>query len=405
MPADRATQGALAGLRVIDVATLFAGPTIATLMADFGADVIKVEHPRGDGQRNMGWQSGDHGTSLWWKFLGRNKRCVTLDLHKETAQRLFRELIVDADVLIENFRPGTLERWGLGYDDLCAINPHLIMVRVTAFGQNGPYRDRPGFGTMAEAMSGFAHINGFPDGPPTLPPFALADMVAGLFGSSAAMFAVFHRDRQPDRPGQMIDLSIYEPMFWVLGPQASVYDQLGIVAGRRGNRTDFTSPRNMYADSEGRWLALSASTQSVAARVARMIGRPDFLDNDWYSDHTGRLAHQDELDAAIAAWAGERTTAEIMAAAVEFEVAMAPVYSIADIVKDPQYVARETITTIDDEELGPVQIQNVTPRLSHTPGRINHLGPMVGAHNKDLFVDELGHSVEDLKRWKAEGAI
>lgn len=405
MSPDVAGTSALEGLRVIDAATLFAGPVIATLMGDFGADVIKVEHPRGDGQRSMGWQVGGGNVSLWWKFLSRNKRCVTLDLHNHKARDLFRELVAGADVLIENFRPGTLERWGIGYEDLHRLNPHLVMVRVTAFGQDGPYRDRPGFGTIAEAMSGFAHINGHPDGPPTLPPFALADMVAGLFGVSAAMFALRYRDSHAGRPGQMIDLSIFEPMFWVLGPQASVYDQLGLVAQRTGNRTEFTSPRNMYADATGRWVALSASTQSVAERVAQMIGRPDFLHCDWYADHAGRLAHQDELDAAITGWMAARTVEEIVAAAVEHEVAIVPVYSIADIVRDPQYLARETITTIEDEELGAARVQNVTPRLSESPGRIRHLGPGLGAHNKDVFVAELGHSIDDLSQWEAEGAV
>jgi formyl-CoA transferase len=397
------TPGPLKGLRVLDAASLFAGPVIATLLGDFGADVIKIEHPRGDGQRYMGWQK--EGNCLWWTFLGRNKRSVTLDFHKETGQKVLKELVQNADVLIENFRPGTFESWGLGYEDLAAINPHLVMVRVTGFGQTGPYRTRPGFGTLAEAMSGFAHINGHPDGPPTLPPFALGDAVAGLFGTSATMFALHYRDRQPDRPGQYIDLSIYEPLFWILGPQASVYDQLGVIQGRTGNRAPFTSPRNAYKSKDDKWIALSGSTQSTAERVMKMVGAEYIITEDWFRNHEGRLAHQDLLDDLIGKWVAERTAKEVIETADDAEVAMFPVYTIADIFTDPQYLARETITSVDDPRLGPVRLQNVVPKLSRTPGSIRHLGPGLGEHNRDIFLGELGHSEEELLQWSKEGVI
>lgn len=396
-------SGPLKGLRVLDVATLFAGPVIATLLGDFGADVIKVEHPRGDGQRYMGWQK--NGTCLWWTFLGRNKRSVTLDLHKEEARELLLELVRDADVMIENFRPGTLEGWGIGYDKLSEVNPHLVLVRVTAFGQTGPYSNRPGFGTLAEAMSGFAHINGYPDGPPTLPPFALGDAVSGLFGTSAVMFALHHRDSQPDRPGQFIDLSIYEPLFWILGPQASIYDQLGVVQNRTGNRAPFTSPRNSYLSADGTWIALSGSAQSIAERVMRMVGAEHVISEEWFQSHEGRLEHEDLLDEYIGSWVGARSADEVIAAAEKANVAMIPIYSIEDIMKDAQYLARETITSVDDPRLGPVKLQNVIPRLSKTPGSIRHLGPDLGAHNEEVFVGELGHSEEELAALKAKGAM
>lgn len=393
----------LHGLKVIDAATLFAGPLIATLMADFGAEVIKIEHPRGDALRSFGWQKD--GVSLWWALVSRNKRCITLNLGTPRGQQLLKELVADADVLIENFRPGTMERWGLGFSTLQAINPRLIMVRVTGFGQDGPYRHRPGYGTLAEAMSGFAHINGYPDGPPTLPPLALADSVCALFGTFATMFALYHRDVRGSGLGQEIDLSIYEPLFWILGPQALAYDQLGIVQGRTGNRAPFAAPRNAYLTRDGRWVALSASSQSIAERVMRVVGRPELVDEPWFQDHRGRLAHQDELDEIIGAWIGERSTEEVLAAFEEFQAAIAPIYSIADIFLDPQYRARETITTIDDPRLGLVKIQNVVPRLSQTPGRLCHLGPDLGADNRAIYLERLGYQESDLATWHAEGVV
>jgi formyl-CoA transferase len=376
---------------------------IATLMADFGADVVKVEHPRGDAVRSFGWQK--NGVSLWWALMSRNKRCVTLNLSQPRGQELLKRLAADADVLIENFRPGTLERWGLGPDVLRAINQGLIVVRVTGFGQTGPYKDRPGFGTLAEAMSGFAHMTGAPDGPPTLPPLALADSVCALFGTAATMFALYHRLTRGKGAGQVIDLSIFEPFFWILGPQALVYDQLGIVQERTGNRAPFAAPRNAYQAKDGRWLGLSASSQSIAERVMRLVGRPDLAEQPWFRNHAGRVAHQDELDAIIGAWIGERGGDEVIRAFEQFEAAIAPIYSIADIFLDPQYQARETITTVDDSRLGPTKIQNVVPRLSETPGRIDHLGPELGAHNRDVFVGELGYAESDLAAWKEAGEI
>lgn len=393
----------LAGLRVLDVATLFAGPVIATLLADFGADVIKVEHPRGDALRTFGWQK--NGLSLWWALISRNKRCVTLNLGRPRGQDLLKQLVADADVLIENFRPGTMERWGLGYDDLKAVNPRLIMVRVTGFGQDGPYRDRPGFGTLAEAMSGFAHINGYPDGPPTLPPLALADSVCALFGTLATMFALYHRDAKGDNTGQVIDLSIYEPLFWILGPQALAYDQLGIVQGRTGNRAPFAAPRNAYQAKDGSWLALSASSQSIAERVMRLVGREDLIAAPWFQGHGGRVEHADELDEVIGAWIGERSSEEVLQTFAEFQAAIAPIYSIAEIFRDPQYRARGTITTVDDPRLGPVKIQNVVPRLSKTPGRLRHLGPELGEHNREVYVETLGYDESELAAWRVDGII
>ena len=400
--ADSHPPGPLSGLRVIDCGVLFAGPVIGTLLADFGADVIKVEHPRGDSLRTLGWQK--NGVSLWWAFVSRNKRLVSINLSSAEGASLLKELVATADVLIESFRPGTFERWGLGPDVLQAINPRLVIVRTSGFGQTGPYSRRPGFGTVAESISGYAHINGQPDGPPTLPPFALGDGIASLFGTFATMFAIYHRDTH-GAPGQVIDLAIYEPLFWILGPQSLVYDQLGIIPGRTGSRTEWTAPRNAYQASDGRWFGLSASSQSIAERVMNLIGHGEVAKEPWFADHTGRIAHHLELDRLIGGWIGQHTAAEVMAAFEESEAVIGPIYSIADIFEDPQFLARETITTVEDPVLGKVRIQNAIPRLSATPGRVRHLGGELGAHNQEILGGELGHLDADLARWRASGVI
>ncbi len=391
----------LSDLRVVDCATLFAGPLISTLMADYGADVIKVEHPRGDAMRSMGWSKD--GVSLWWAFASRNKRCVTLNLSRPKGQALLRKLLTDADVFIENFRPGTLERWNLAPGDLLEINPRLVIVRTTGFGQTGPYAQRPGFGTLAEAISGFAYINGWPDRPPALPPFALGDGIAALTGTYATMFALWWRER--GGRGQVIDLSIYEPLFWLLGPQASVYDQLGVIPKRTGNAAPFAAPRNAYRASDGRWLGLSASTQNIAERVMRIVGRPDLIEQPWFADHAGRLEHTDELDALIQAWIGQRTTDEVLAAFEEYEGAIAPIYSIADIFEDAHFRDRDTVTTVPHPQLGPLRMQSVIPRLEETPGRIDHPGAALGEHNADVLGEELGLSAQELAELAADGVI
>ncbi len=389
-------------LRVVDAATLFAGPLISSLLGDYGADVVKVEHPKGDALRLFGWKKDD--VSLWWAVVSRNKRSITVNISDTRGRDIMRQLLATADVFIENFRPGTLERWGLDPEVLLEANPRLVVVRTTGFGQTGPYSGQAGFGTLAEAISGFAYINGWPDGPPTLPPLALADSIAALAGAFATMLALWWRD-QPGGSGQVIDLSIYEPMFWVLGPQALVYDQLGVVQSRTGNSAPFTAPRNTYRSRDGRWLALSAAAQPIAERVMAIVGREDLVHEEWFADNTGRLAHAEELDVIIGDWIAARDADDVLAAFAENDAAIAPVMSIADIVRDPQYLARETVTVVEHPQLGPIKMQNVIPRLLGTPGRIRHAGPSLGEHNREILQGELGIDDATLAELARAGVI
>ncbi len=402
-PASDGPAGPLAGLRVIDAGVLFAGPVIATLLADFGADVIKVEHPRGDALRTLGWKKND--VSLWWAFVSRNKRFTSIDFSKPEGAQLLRELATGADVLIESYRPGTMERWGLGPDVLRALNPRLVMVRTSGFGQTGPYSPRPGFGTVAESISGYAHINGQPDGPPTLPPFALGDGVASLFGTFATMFALYHRD-QHNAPGQVIDLAIYEPLFWLLGPQALVYDQLGYVQGRTGSSTEWTAPRNAYQSSDGKWLGLSASSQSIAERVMRLVGHPEVIDEPWFGDHSGRVEHQKELDRLIGGWIAQHTRAEVQAAFEEQEAVIGPIYSIADIFEDPQYQARDMLLKHSDPQIGSFLGPGIVPKFSRTPGSVRWSGTWdEGSHNHDVYGGLLQLSDDQIAELRREGVV
>ena len=394
-------SAALEGLRVIDAATLFAGPLAAMFLGDFGAEVIKVEHPKGDPVRYHGYQK--NGVPLWWKLIGRNKRAVSLDLGKTQGQEIMLRLLEKADVLIENFRPGTLERWGLGPDVLHAKNPRLVIARVTGFGQIGPYRRRPGFGTLAEAMSGFAAITGEPDGPPTLPPFGLADGIAALATVSAIMFAL--RAREGSGCGQVIDMAIIEPILTLLGPQPTWYDQLGILQERVGNRSVNNAPRNTYRTRDGRWVALSTSSQSIAERVMRLVGHAEVIDEPWFKSGRGRAQHVEELDRMVGSWIAERSLAEVIALFEEAQAAVAPIYDVRDVMADPQFQALDSITTVADEDLGPLKMQNVIFRLSETPGSIRWTGHRIGEDNALVYGELLGIGVERLRELHDKGVI
>ncbi|MGW3664273.1 CaiB/BaiF CoA transferase family protein [Streptomyces sp. NPDC005141] len=393
--------GPLSGLRVLDLATLFAGPLAATMLGDFGAEVVKIEHPtQPDPSRGHG--PSKDGVGLWWKLLGRNKRTITLDLSKRGGRETLLRLAADADVIVENFRPGTLEKWDLGWEELSAANPRLVLARVTGFGQFGPYAHRPGFGTLAEAMSGFAAITGEPDAPPVLPPFGLADSIAGLATAYAVLTALTARDRTGE--GQVIDMAIIEPILTVLGPQPIWYDQLGHVQPRTGNRSANNAPRNTYRTADGYWVAVSTSAQSIAERVMRLVGRPDVIDEPWFATGADRARHADVLDGAVGAWIAERTRDEVLAAFEKAEAAVAPIQDVRDVMTDPQYLALDTVTTVDDPELGPLRMQNVLFRLSATPGAIHWAGRPHGA-DTDAVLTELGLTGPEIEALRAEGAL
>jgi crotonobetainyl-CoA:carnitine CoA-transferase CaiB-like acyl-CoA transferase len=387
VPEDVDTGGPLSGIRVLDLATIFAGPFAAMLLGDYGADVIKVEHPRGDPLRHHGHRKSGQG--LWWKMVSRNKRAITLDLSKTLAQEILLELVARTDVLIENFRPGVMERWKLGYDRLSAVNPGLVMLRTTAFGQFGPYSSRPGFGTLAESMSGFAAMTGEPEAPPTLPPFGLADGISGLAGAFAVMNALYHRDARGGR-GQVIDLAIIEPILSVLGSQATVYDQLGVVPTRTGNRSENNAPRNTYRTRDGRWLAISTSADTIAARVMELVGHPEVISEPWFGSGFERAIHGDMLDDMVGSWIAQRDLDEVIRLFEAAGAAAAPIYNIRDAMADAQYQALETFITVPDEDLGPVKVQNVAFRMLGTPGRVRFLGRRLGQDNESVFRD-LGH--------------
>jgi crotonobetainyl-CoA:carnitine CoA-transferase CaiB-like acyl-CoA transferase len=392
----------LEGVRVIDAATVIGGPGVATRLGDFGADVIKVEHPdAGDTTRHFGWRVG--GVALWWKLLGRNKRPVTLKLSHPRGRELLLRLAEGADVLVESFRPGTLERWGLGPETLLERNPRLVVVRVSGFGQTGPYAHRPGFGTLAEAMSGFAHMSGDPDGPPLLPPVALADEVAALLGAFATMIALYHRDARGGS-GQVIDLALFEGLFGITGPVATAFDRLGLVTGRHGNRLPYVAPRNTYRTVDERWIALSGTSQSIADRILRAIGRGDLITDPRFATNEARVEHVEELDEILGAWIGRHTLQEAMTAFEAQEAAASPIYDIREIFADLQYRSRGTLVRVPDEDLGDVVLPDVQPRLSETPGRVRHAGLSLGAANQEVFGD-LGLSADEIARLQEEGVI
>ncbi|MEO5692985.1 MAG: CoA transferase [Usitatibacter sp.] len=396
-------RGPLHGLRVIDAGNMIAGPLAATQLADFGAEVIKVEIPGlGDSMRH--WTPMKDGQSLWWKVIARNKRLITLTLSKPRAQELFRQLVATADIVIENYRPGTFERWGLGYADLAKINPKLVMVRVSGFGQTGPYAKRGGYGTIAEAFSGIPSFTGFPDRPPTLPGFPMADSVASTFAAMSAMFAIYNRDHGGGI-GQEIDVSLYEPLFRLVESQVIGFDQLGIVKQRQGNRLAEDSPRNTYQTRDGRWIGISASSQKTYERLAHAIGMPELITDPRFLDNASRCTHDVALDTVIAEWFRERDCDDIMALFEKAEVVAGPVLDIRDIFKDPHYLARQNIVSVPDGDFGEVRMQGVTPKFSRTPGEVRHSGGALGADNRAVFIEELGVSEAEFAALQAQGVI
>jgi crotonobetainyl-CoA:carnitine CoA-transferase CaiB-like acyl-CoA transferase len=399
-------QGPLTGLKVLDLSIIVAGGTASSLMADFGAEVVKVERPgTGDPLRN--WGPFANGVSLWWKVHSRNKKSITLNLGTPEGQDLLKRLVVEADVLIEGFRPGAMEKWGLGPDDLLAVNPKLVMLRYSGFGQTGPYKDRPGFGTIAECMSGYIGMTGFPNTSPNLPPIPLADEIAGVFGAMAGMMALYHRDGSgnPNAKGQVVDVSLFEPLFRLCIPHITMFDMLGINRERVGNDFPDAAPRNLYKTGDDRWLGLSATSQNTFESLAKAMGMPDLIDRPEFKDNAARLDNREILNDELQGWLGQRDLQETMDQLIPSGGVVGPVYDAPQIMADPHYLAREDIIDIDDPELGKTKMLGVVPKFSETPGSVQHAGPTVGEHNQHIYSSWLGLPADKLSQLSEEGTI
>lgn len=379
---------ALAGTTVVDISNFLAAPLASMFLADFGADVIKVERP-GAGDEVRRWGEVKNGVGLYYKAVNRGKKSVTADLRTPFGVDVVKRLVAKADILVENYRTGTLEKWGLAPEVLMEINPGLIVLRVTGFGQTGPNRRRPGFGTIAEAYAGYVYISGEPDGPPLLPGFGLADSTTGLMAAYLASIAL-HEKRRSGR-GQVIDLALYETLLTLLGPQVVNYDQLGIIQERAGSRLPFTAPRNIYRTRDGKFISVGGSAQSIFERICQALEIPELPKDPRFVDNRARLKNVDALDDALQQAIGRFERDELMQRFVELEAAISPVNNVEDVVNDEHVRSRENIVALHDDELGaPLRMQNVVGKLSRTPGAIRHTGPRLGEHNREVLVDLLG---------------
>ena len=384
----------LAGVKVIDIASFLAAPLCGMHLADWGADVIKVERP-GSGDEIRYWGESKDGVGLYFKMVNRSKRSVTADMRTPLGVEIVKRLVRDADILLENYRTGTLEKWGIGPDVLTAINPGLIIVRITGYGQTGPYHQRPGFGTIAEAYAGYAYITGFPDRPPLLPAFGLADSTTGLMAAYLASMAL-HEKRRSGK-GQVIDLAIYETLLTLLGPQVVNYDQLGLVQQRSGSRLPFTAPRNTYQTRDGKWVSIGGSAQSIFERICEALGIPEVVKDPRFKDNRERIKNAAALDEVLQKAIINFDQVDLLERLVKFDAAISPVNDIAQIFADPHIQARENIVPVEDEELGSLRMQGVVGKFSRTPGEIRSAGPRLGQHNREILVDMLGFSPDELE--------
>ena len=385
----RAAHGAgpLAGVRVLELGSLIAGPFCSKTLADFGAEVIKVEPP-GDGDPLRRWRRMRNGVSLWWHVQSRNKKSVTVDLRRAEGQEIVRRLARDADIVIENFRPGTMERWGLGYERLSAENPGLIMLRLSGFGQTGPYRDQAGFGAVGESMGGLRYITGYPDRPPVRPNLSIGDSLASLHGVIGAMMALHHRNMNGGRAngkGQVVDVALYEAVFSMLESTLPEFDMYGVVRERSGSNLSGIVPSNTYLSRDGQHVLIAANGDSIFKRLCVAMGRDDLGDDPTLADNAGRAKRAEELDAAIGAWAAKHDAVTLLAILDRAQVPNGKIYSIADIVRDPQYLARNMIRQFTLEDGTPLKLPGIVPKLSETPGDIDWIGPALGAHTDEVL--------------------
>jgi crotonobetainyl-CoA:carnitine CoA-transferase CaiB-like acyl-CoA transferase len=404
-PERPAASGPLVGLRVLEMGSLVAGPFCGRLLGEFGAEVIKVEAPRaGDQLRDWGKRAEGHADSLWWYVHGRNKRCVTLNLKDPRGQDLARRLAAECDVLVENFRPGKMAEWGLDYERLAAHNPGLVYVSISGFGQTGPYRDRVGFGSIAESMGGLRHLTGYPDRPPTRVGLSIGDSLAGIYAALGALMAIHHRDHNGGR-GQLVDVALYEAIFSLLESAVPEYDRLGVVRERKGTRLSGTAPSNTYPTRDGHLIVIGGNNDAIFRRLMRVIGRPELADDPRFLTNQDRLAHVDELDQIIGAWTADGDRDAVLRALGAADVPVGPIYSVADIFEDPHYWARQMLVRVEDERVGAVVVPGVTPKLSATPGGQRWLGPDLGADTGAVLHELLGLGPDELSALHAEGVI
>jgi crotonobetainyl-CoA:carnitine CoA-transferase CaiB-like acyl-CoA transferase len=394
---------ALNGLRVLDLATFVAAPFCCTLLGEFGAEVIKVEQPeRGDDLRRLGTPARP-GLSYWWLVESRNKKSITCNLRDPAGQALVKRLAADTDVLAENFRPGTMERWGLGWDELRAVNRRLVMVRISAFGQTGPYRERPGFGRIAAAMGGLSYLSGYPDRPPVTPGTpTIPDYLAGAVAAFGALVALAHRQRSGE--GQVVDVGLYEPMLRMLDELIPVHAATGYVRERLGSGTEYVVPHNHYRARDGRWLAIACTNDRMFERLATAMGRPELAAE--FPSMAARLERRADLDAIVQTWVGAADGRDVLAQLDGAEVPCGPVASARDLFEDPQIRARENIVTVPSPLGGSLAMVGIVPRLSASPGTVENTGPVaVGAHNEEIYCGRLGLSLDDLRALEARGVI
>lgn len=393
----------LSGIRVLDVATFIAAPYTAAILGEFGAEVIKVEQPSGgDPMRRFGSATARDGDTLVWLSEARNKESVTLDLKHSDGAALFKRLVAVSDVVCENFRPGTLEKWGLGWDELRAVNPRLVLLRVSGYGQTGPYKDRPGFARIAHAFGGLSTLAGMPGGIPVTPgSTSLADYMSGLYGAVGVLLALRHRDQTGE--GQVVDIALYESVFRVLDELAPAFAMFGKVRDREGAGTVNVCPHGHFQCGDGKWVAIACTTERMWSRLTEAMGRPELMER--WGTMAQRLAERQAVDGVVEAWTAAHSQAEILDLCLRFEVPCGPLNTIADIFADPHYAAREDLLTVSEPGVGAVVVPNVLPKLSASPGRVDHLGPRLGEANARVYGDLLGLPADELARLKDSGAI
>ncbi|WP_438804692.1 CaiB/BaiF CoA transferase family protein [Oceanobacillus saliphilus] len=395
----------LQDIKVLEFGSFIAGPFCSRLMADFGAEVIKVESPtNGDPLRNWG-SAKYNGESLWWPIQARNKKCVTLNLKGKEGQEIAKQLVKESDIIVENFRPGTMEKWGLGYEELKEINPSIIMVRISGFGQTGPYKDKAGFGSIGEAMGGLKHITGYPDRPPTRVGVSIGDSLTAMFGVIGALMALHHRDRSPDRQGQLVDTALYESVFAVMESSLTEYMKVGAIRERTGTILPGVAPSNNYPTKCGKWIVIGANADNIFKRLTQVMNRQELSEDDRFSSHNARGKNQEELDAIISDWTATYELETLTQMLDEAGVPAGGIYNAEDIANDIHYQMRDMILKITDKKLGELHIPGIVPKLSETPGAVEWTGPELGEHNEEVYKGILKYNDKEYARLKESGII